>query len=179
MKIYLKELCIIFITVFMISCSNEDDQPAPVETQNVLKVGSEEFELKSGIYETENIQDGLYAFGVILYDTNISIANGEVVAENEIVNGISFEIYIDNNSKPELGQYILTGDENPGVNSLASASTIHLNSESSSSEIIEIEGGRLEILENENKYLIKFTGIDEEDNEISVSFSGNLILNNS
>lgn len=176
MKFILKPLSILFISTLTISCSSDDDQTESQEPQNFLKVGNKEFELKSGIYETENIQDGLYAFGVILYDTEISIVNGEVVAENDIVNGISFEILIDNSDKPALGEYILTGEENPEVNSLVSASTISGNFETSSGQIIEIEVGRLQIIKNENAYVLDFSGIDEEDDEILVSFSGNLEL---
>ncbi len=176
MKLISKLSLIALLLMFSFSCSSDDDSAPPIENENFLKVENEQFELKSGLYQTDTLEESLYAFGIIIYDTNVSVVDGEPIPEDDIVNGISFELYIDNDEKPDLGEYLLTGAENPGVNSLYAASTISGNVETSAGEIIEIEVGILEIVENENEYVLNFTGIDEEDNEISMNFRGPLTL---
>jgi hypothetical protein len=177
MKLISKLCLTALILTFSFSCSSDDDATPPIENENFLKVGNQEFELKSGLYQTDTLEDGLYAFGIILYDTNVSIIDGEPTPEDNIVNGISFEIYTDNSTKPDLGEYIFTGASNPGVNTLAAASILsNINIENQTGQTIEIEVGILEIVENANEYVLNFTGIDEEDNEISINFRGPLTL---
>jgi hypothetical protein len=177
MKLISKLCLTALILTFSFSCSSDDDATPPIENENFLKVGNQEFELKSGLYQTDTLEDGLYAFGIILYDTNVSKIDGEPTPEDNIVNGISFEIYTDNSTKPDLGEYIFTGASNPGVNTLAAASILsNINIENQTGQIVEIEVGILEIVENANEYVLNFTGIDEEDNEISINFRGPLTL---
>lgn len=176
MKLIHKTLLIAFVSSLILSCSNDDDEPVQEETQNVLKINNQEFELKTGFYQTSQVQEGLYAFGVILYDTEVIVSNGEPMPENETFNGIAFEISIDNDDKPELGEYLFTGEENPGVNAITEAFTISGNTETSSGEIIEIEVARLQVIENDEEYQFQMTAIDEEDNEIEVRFRGELEL---
>ena len=177
MKLISKLCLTALILTFSFSCSSDDDATPPIENENFLKVGNQEFELKSGLYQTDTLEDGLYAFGIILYDTNVSIIDGEPTPEDNIVNGISFEIYTGNSIKPDLGEYIFTGASNPGEDSLAAASILsNINVENQTGETIEIEVGILEIVENENEYVLNFTGIDKEDNEISMNFRGSLTL---
>jgi hypothetical protein len=177
MKLISKLSLVALILTFSFSCSSDDDAAPPIENENFLKVGNQEFELKSGSYQTDTLEEGLYAFGIILYDTNVSIVDGEPTPEDNIVNGISFEIYTDNSTKPDLGEYIFTGTSNPGEDSLAAALILsNINVENQTGQTIEIEVGILEIVENENEYVLNFTGIDEEDNEISMNFRGPLAL---
>jgi hypothetical protein len=176
MKIIHKTLLIAFMSTLIMSCSSDDDQPAPEQDQNVLKIGNQEFELKTGLYQTSEIQNDLFAFGVILYDTEISIENGEPIPEDEIFTGITFQLNIDNSDKPELGEYLFTGEENPGVNAITEAFTISGNAETASGELVEIEVARLQVIENEGAYEFEMTAIDEEDNEIEVRFQGELEL---
>jgi hypothetical protein len=176
MKIIHKTLLIAFMSTLIMSCSSDDDQPAPEQDQNVLKIGNQEFELKTGLYQTSEIQNGRFAFGVILYDTEVSIENGEPIPEDEIFTGITFQLNIDNSDKPELGEYLFTGEENPGVNAITEAFTISGNAETASGELFEIEVARLQVIENEGAYEFEMTAIDEEDNEIEVRFQGELEL---
>lgn len=177
MKLISKLCLTALILTFSFSCSSDDEATPPIENENFLKVGNEEFELKTGLYETDTLEDGLYAFGITLYDTNISIVDGEPTPEDNIVNGIYLEIYTGNSIKPDLGEYIFTGASNPSEDSLATALILsNINIENQTGETIEIEVGILEIVENENEYVLNFTGIDEEDNEISMNFRGPLTL---
>ena len=131
MKLISKLSLIALLLMFSFSCSSDDDSAPPIENENFLKVENEQFELKSELYQTDTLEEGLYAFGIIIYDTNVSVVDGEPIPEDDIVNGISFELYINNDEKPDLGEYLLTGAENPGVNSLYAASTISGNVETS------------------------------------------------
>jgi len=176
MKLTLKTMLFAFICTLTLSCSSNDDQPAPEQDQNVLKIGNQEFELKTGLYQTSEIQNGRFAFGVILYDTEVSIENGEPIPEDEIFTGIAFQLNIDNSDKPELGEYLFTGEENPGVNAITEAFTISGNAETASGELFEIEVARLQVIENKGAYEFEMTAIDEEDNEIEVRFQGELEL---
>jgi|AntRauTorckE5430_2_1112549.scaffolds.fasta_scaffold00460_10 hypothetical protein len=177
MKLISKLCLTALILMFSFSCSGDDDSAPPIENENFLKVGNQEFELKSGSYGTDSLEEGLYAFGIIIYNTNVSVVDGEPIPEDDIVNGISFEIYTGNSTKPDLGEYIFTGASNPGEDSLAAALILsNINVENQTGETIEIEVGILEIVENENEYVLNFTGIDKEDNEISMNFRGSLTL---
>lgn len=177
MKLISKLCLMALILMFSFSCSSDDDSAPPIENENFLKVGNEQFELKSGLYQTDTLEEGLYAFRIIIYDTNVSVVDGEPIPEDDIVNGISFEIYTGNSTKPDLGEYIFTGASNPSEDSLAAASILsNINVENQTGETIEIEVGILEIVENENEYILNFTGIDEEDNEISLNFRAPLTL---
>jgi hypothetical protein len=177
MKFISKLSLVALILMFSFSCSSDDDSAPPIENENFLKVGNEQFELKSGLYQTDILEEGLYAFRITLYDTNVSVVDGEPIPEDDIVNGISFELYTGNSTKPDLGEYIFTGASNPGEDSLAAASILsNINVENQTGETIEIEVGILEIVENENEYILNFTGIDEEDNEISLNFRAPLTL---
>ncbi|MBZ9627011.1 hypothetical protein LB456_06045 [Psychroflexus sp. CAK57W] len=176
MKITHKTLLITIVSTLILSCSSDDDQPTPEETQNVLKINNQEFELKTGFYQISQVQEDLYAFGVILYDTEVIVSNGEAMPENNTFNGIAFEINIDNSDKPEPGEYLFTGTENPGVNAITDAFTISGNAETTSGELIEIEVARLQVIESSEEYQFEMTAIDEEDSEIEVRFRGELEL---
>ena len=176
MKPIFKTLAIAVISTLIISCSNDDDQPTYELSQNTLKINDEEVQLKSGLYQTSEIQDGLFAFGVFLYDTEVSIVNGEPMPENETFTGLAFQLNIDNSDKPGPGEYLFTGEEGPGVNSIAEAFTISGNAETASGELIEIEVARLQVIENEGAYEFEMTAIDEEDNDIEMRFKGELEL---
>lgn len=176
MKFIPKILLFAFMSTLFISCSNDDEQPLPETSQNILKINNQEFELKTGLYQTSETQDGLFTFGVILYDTEITFSNGQPRPENETFNGIAFQINIDNDQKPEVGEYLFTGEENPGVNAITEAFTISGNAQNSSGQIIEIEVARLQVVENDEIYVFEMTAIDEEDNEIEVNYRGELEL---
>ena len=176
MKLTLKTMLFAFLCTLTLSCSNDDDQPSTEVAQNTLIINDQEFELKTGLYQTSEIQNGRFAFGVILYDTEVSIENGEPIPEDEIFTGIAFQLNIDNSDKPELGEYLFTGEENPGVNAITEAFTISGNAETASGELFEIEVARLQVIENEGAYEFEMTAIDEEDNEIEVRFQGELEL---
>ncbi|MFO7744374.1 MAG: hypothetical protein R6V36_03200 [Psychroflexus sp.] len=176
MKLIHKTLLVAFVSAIILSCSSDDDQPVREETQNVLRINNQEFELKTGLYQTSEIQDGLYAFGVFLYDTEISIVDGEPIPQDETFTGLAFQLNIDNSDKPKLGEYLFTGEENPGLNSIAEAFTISGNAETASGELIEIEVARLQVIENEGAYEFEMTAIDEEDNDIEMRFKGKLEL---
>jgi len=176
MKLTLKSMLFAFLCTLSLSCSSDDDQPSNQVEQNILKINNQEFELKTGLYQTSEIQNNLFAFGVILYDTEISIENGEPTPEDEIFTGIAFQLNIGNSDKPELGEYLYTGEENPGVNAITEAFTTSANAETASGELVEIEVARLQVIENEGAYEFEMTAIDEEDNEIEVRFQGELEL---
>lgn len=166
MKLISKLSLMALLLMLSFSCSSDNDSAPPIENENFLKVENEQFELKSGLYQTDTLEEGLYVFGIIIYNTNVSV-----------VDGISFEIYTGNSTKPDLGEYIFTGASNPSEDTLASSSILsNINVENQTGETIEIEVGILEIVENENEYVLNFTGIDEEDNEISMNFRGPLTL---
>jgi len=62
MKLISKLCLTALILMFSFSCSGDDDSAPPIENENFLKVGNQEFELKSGSYGTDSLEEGLYAF---------------------------------------------------------------------------------------------------------------------
>jgi hypothetical protein len=176
MKTVVSALGLIFLCFLITSCANDDTQVVYVEPDNILKVGNNEFHLKSVIYQTQPTNNDLFAYEFILYDTSIMFINGEPVTQDNIVNGIALGIYSDNSEKPSLGEYVFAENMNPVVNTIGSASILsNINVEDQTGNTIEIEFGILKILENDSEYVLNFDGIDEEDNEISMYYRGTLI----
>lgn len=175
MKNIFKLFFLVVISSFMLSCSSDDDATPIIEKQNSLKVGDMETELISGFLQTDEPQNDLYPYGVILYDSEVNYVNGQPVPENNTSNGIALEIYSDNPQMPAVGDYVYNDTAIAEANVLGNANLIlDLNYEDQSVNIVEIEYGILKISENGTTYEFSFEGIDEEDNEVSLYYKGTL-----
>ena len=121
-KLIPNTLLIAFTSILLISCSSDDDQPATEEIQNFLKVGDQEFELKSGIIEDFGSYQDLYNFDISLYSIETRVENNEIVPINdpEMVSAIYFELFTDNPDDLNVGSYEFdfsgTDEQNRSVN---------------------------------------------------------------
>lgn len=175
MKNISKLFFLVVISSFMLSCSSDDDATPIIEKQNSLKVGDMETELLSGFLQTDEPQNDVYAYGVILYDTEVNYVDGQPVPENNTSNGIALEIYSDHPQMPAVGDYVYDDTAIAEANVLGNANLIlGLNYEDQSANIVEIEYGILKVLKNGTTYELSFEGIDEEDNEVSFYYKGTL-----
>ncbi|SEA71395.1 hypothetical protein [Psychroflexus halocasei] len=171
MKKISKLFFFVVISSFVLSCTVEDDDVPPIiEKQNSLKVGSMETELISGFLQTDEPQNDVYAYGIILYDTEVNYVNGQPVPENNTSNGIALEIYSDNPQMPAVGDYVFNDSAIVDANVLSNANLIlGLDYEvQTATKIVEIEYGVLKISDNGTAYELSFDGIDEEDNQVSI-----------
>ncbi|RRO15926.1 hypothetical protein [Flavobacteriaceae bacterium 14752] len=179
-KIDLLLMCFV-IALVSISCSSDDDANVAAETNNFLKIGGTEYELRAGAIENFGSFNNLTNFDITLVDTNIVIVNGQPVPENNIVNLINFELFTDSNQDLLEGEYPLVDFSEITGQSFEYAAILENIDISSETEVDEppfLVEGSLQVISNGPEYEIEFSGVDNLGRQISGFYKGSLITVN-
>ncbi|WP_019037204.1 hypothetical protein [Psychroflexus tropicus] len=179
MKFIQNTLLIVLLSSVLISCSSDDDQPTSIESNNFLRVGDQEFELKSGVIQDYGAFQDLYNFDIFLFSLDTRIENGEVVPvdNSETVTYLYLELFTDNPDDLNVGSYNYNDFSDRGNFSYTFSETginIAFEGGNQQESFVEIQNGTLEVMSTGTTYEFEFTGTDEENRSISMYYKGSL-----
>ncbi|WMI69211.1 hypothetical protein [Mangrovimonas sp. YM274] len=156
---------------------DNDNNNEPETTANALVYDGEEYQLKNGYILNYGEMDveGVYTFEIYLLDTNYEIMWGELIPENNVFSGLSFELFTENPAGLEPGTYNYTSIESVPNTFDYGDMIINLNYEMDEEEsFLEITSGTVTILENGTTYKLEFEGTTDEGLEFSGNYEGEL-----
>ena len=179
-------LLAILITISSISCSSDDydnsdtDNNGSTPTENFLKIGGINYELKDGTINDYNAPfDGeVYNFDIGLYTTNLTSSGGLITPKDEVFTYIKFELITNNNINLAIGSY------RPAENSyeaepytyLTAGVTIEYDLRNTYEDYQRVTFGNVLISQNGATYEISFEGTTASGTPISFKYTGALIV---
>jgi len=174
----MKRFYFIFAFVFLVACSNDDDNINTSSPNNFLKLDDAEIELKAGVIEDFGLYEtNLYNFDITLINSNLVEVDGELTTEEPIITGIYFELFTNSENDLSTGTYNLV-DVNDISNQTFAFAEVAENVDTTSINetglFTELVSGTLEVLSNAPDYEIEFSGIDSSGRTISGYYKGDL-----
>ena len=167
----MKKLLFLFTTLFLISCSSEDEEPK----NNVLIIGGQEYPLTEGV---------LFLYNSDEYDSsNTELVLGQdsyvdYMIDEELYEGVGIEIYY------------ISDDGTGNFNNVVGDYDLTYNSvEDGAPDYVETwvgfghyEGSTppttLSVSKSENSYTVELKTSDENGNDVEVYYNGNLVERN-
>ncbi|HIB38085.1 hypothetical protein [Mesonia sp.] len=177
-KHYLLILSIFTVFAFT-SCSNDDDSnsnDSNASTDSVLEIDGENFQLKAGVIEEygESFSGDGYNFDISLFNSEISLVNGDYLPEDDNITGIYFELWSESSSNLSSGTYTQDYSENPFTYTYGDV-VIEYNMDTEQASYLEIVSGDVIISRNGSNYEINFDGTASNGSEISLYYKGTLM----
>ena len=168
----------IFTVFALTSCSSDDDSnsnDSNPSTDSVLEIDGESYQLRAGIIEDygESFSENSYNFDITLFDSELSLVDGEYLPENDNVTGIYFELWSESSSNLSSGTYTQDYSENPFTYTYGDV-VIEYNMDTEEASYLEIASGDVVISRNGGNYEISFDGTATDGSEISLYYKGSL-----
>jgi len=171
-------ICFTLVLVSL-SCSSDDDANVNVESNNFLKIGNTELELKAGAIQKGDTANGITGFDLTFLDSNLITVEGQPIPENNIVNLINFSLFSDSSQDLSVGEYLLVDFTEITTQTFVTAAILEdvdVNSETEIDDPPSLVEGSLQVISNGPEYEIEFSGVDNLGRDISGFYKGNLIL---
>lgn len=172
-------LLLILLVVLISACSDDDDNSNINQQENFLKIGNQEYELKAGIIEDIGLyQDEIYSFDITLINANLISIGGEVIPDQQTITAILFELFTDSAEGLKIGQYDFVDFADIGPQTFEYAVFVeNVNINSDIEEQIEnfIVSGTLNVLSVSPEYEFEFEGLDNQGQEVTFYYKGNLM----
>ena len=161
----MKKLLFLFTTLFLISCSSEDEEPK----NNVLIIGGQEYPLTEGV---------LFLYNSDEYDSsNTELVLGQdsyvdYMIDEELYEGVGIEIYY------------ISDDGTGNFNNVVGDYDLTYNSDDVETWVGfgHFEGSTppttLSVSKSENSYTVELKTSDENGNDVEVYYNGNLVERN-
>lgn len=167
-------LTLILCSLFIVSCGDDDEIKNGEDVSgNFLKIEGESQPLKwggiqyYGTWETEEMHN----FDLVLATTKMEMMDGEFVPEDNIFNGIYFEMWTENPDDIQEGTYLLNDTEGAFTYSYGEV-VINYNYSTETGNYEYISEGALEVLQNGNIYEFSFQGLTITGKEVSLYYKG-------
>ncbi len=173
----IKKFILFFIIIIAVSCGDDDsvDEPA-VSNDGYLKVGSEEFTLRSGaLVEYGSYEGSVFDFVLNLFSSDFTLNDEEPVFEDNVITGISIDLYVNSPfDLVETDYQKVDFDQVSGNTFQAMDLAIDYDMENESGTTRQIVDGTFTVMSSGPNYELEFNGTDNEGNEVEFYYSGQL-----
>ena len=173
-----KKLYFFFLTFALIACSSDTyyRESSTPENYNFLKVGNQRVQLESGnLRNLGSLKGNVSDFVLHLFSSDFNFSDGEPKFEDDIVSGISIDLYANNSSDLETTSYKKVSFENISGSSFEALDVaINYNFTNQKGTTRHITNGTLNVYSTGSNYELEFTGIDNEGEQVTFFYEGKL-----
>jgi hypothetical protein len=174
----ISQLLFMALMVVFSACSDDDDNNNPAQN-NILNIGDNEYELKAGSIEDYGLySNNLYNFDIVLATSNVTIVDGEIIPQDQILSGIYFELFTNAENDLSTGTYNLVDFQNIANQTFEICDiyeNVDVTLEEENGSLSELVSGTFSVLSNGPEYEFEFSGVDNLGQNITGYYKGNLV----
>ena len=173
-----KTLFLFTLTFALIACNSDTyyQESSISENHNFLEVGNQRVQLKSGnLRNLGSLKGNVSDFVLHLFSSDFKISNGKPKFKEDIVSGISMDLYVNSSSDLETTSYEKVSFKNINGNSFEALDVaVNYDFINQKGTTRYITNGTLNVYSTGLNYELEFTGTDNEGEEVTFFYEGEL-----